>query len=159
MAAQRTIVVGVDGTPGSRAALRHALAEAARRGAELLVVRAFEVPEPWYEGYSVVHPPSASEMTIAIEGRTRVLVRETAEAMGGDAARVPVEVAAVVGAAGPALVDRARGAELLVVGHRGRHAVASALLGSVGLHCVLHAACPVTVVPPEREPRPVAVAP
>jgi nucleotide-binding universal stress UspA family protein len=41
----------------------------------------------------------------------------------------------------------ARDADLLVVGHRGRGAVASALLGSVGLRCVLHSTCPVTVVP------------
>jgi nucleotide-binding universal stress UspA family protein len=45
-----------------------------------------------------------------------------------------------------------RGADLLVLGHRGRGGFASAVLGSVGLHCVLHALCPVTIVRPEREP-------
>ena len=46
------------------------------------------------------------------------------------------------------LVEASEGADLLVLGHRGRGAVRSALLGSVGLHCVLHATCPVTVVRP-----------
>ena len=59
---------------------------------------------------------------------------------------VPVTIEATTGAPGPVLVDAARGADLLVLGHRGRGAVRSALLGSVGLHCVLHATCPTTIV-------------
>ena len=38
-------------------------------------------------------------------------------------------------------------ADLLVVGHRGRGGLRSVALGSVGLGCVLHAPCPVLVVP------------
>ena len=49
-------------------------------------------------------------------------------------------------------MDAADGAELLVIGHRGRGSVASVLLGSVGLYCVLHAQCPVTVVRPRSQP-------
>ena len=45
------------------------------------------------------------------------------------------------------LVEEAADADLLVVGHRGHGALGSTLLGSVGLRCVLHAPCPVTVVP------------
>ena len=47
------------------------------------------------------------------------------------------------------MCSAADGAELLVVGHRGRSATASRMFGSVGLHCVLRAYCPVTVVPPD----------
>jgi len=50
------------------------------------------------------------------------------------------------------LLDQAAQAELLVVGHRGLGAVASVCLGSVGLQCVLHAVCPVVVVPPVPRP-------
>jgi len=50
------------------------------------------------------------------------------------------------------LIEQSQGAELLVVGHRGLGGFRSAVLGSVGLHCVLHAACPVTVVRPQQEP-------
>ena len=59
---------------------------------------------------------------------------------------VPVTIEATIGAPGPVLVDAARGADLLVLGHRGRGVMRSALLGSVGLYCVLHASCPVTIV-------------
>jgi len=59
---------------------------------------------------------------------------------------VPVTIEATTGAPGPVLVDAARGADLLVLGHRGRGVMRSALLGSVGLYCVLHASCPVTIV-------------
>ena len=65
--------------------------------------------------------------------------------------RVPVSVAAVVGTPSDVLLAEAVDADLLVLGHRGRGAVASAVLGSVGLHCVLHAPCAVTIVAPERE--------
>lgn len=44
------------------------------------------------------------------------------------------------------LLDAAQGAELLVVGSRGHHAVSGLLLGSVGLHCATHAPCPVLIV-------------
>ena len=49
-----------------------------------------------------------------------------------------------------ALIDQSRDADLLVLGHRGRGGFKSAVLGSVGLHCVLHATCPVTIVRPEK---------
>ena len=71
-------------------------------------------------------------------------------------AAVPVTVEARIGTPGQVLLEAARGADELVLGHRGRGVVGSALLGSVGLHCVLHAPCPVTVVRPPAVPVPVA---
>ena len=61
---------------------------------------------------------------------------------------VPVELHEVEGRPGPVLIAQSRDADLLVVGHRGRGGVSSAVLGSVGLQCALHAECPVTVVRP-----------
>lgn len=95
-----TVVVGVDGTPGSRAAIEYALRDADRRKALLRVVAVARPPEYWAVAYGAPALPSLEEIK----------------------------------------------ADLLVLGHRGRGAVRSALLGSVGLHCVLHAPCPVTVV-------------
>jgi nucleotide-binding universal stress UspA family protein len=56
-----------------------------------------------------------------------------------------------VAPAGPALVEAARDADLLVVGSRGRGGWKALLLGSVSMHCVTHAPGPVVVV---REPAP-----
>jgi nucleotide-binding universal stress UspA family protein len=67
-------------------------------------------------------------------------------------AAVPVELHELEGKLAEVLNKQARGAGLLVVGHRGRGGVASALLGSVSLECVLHAECPVTVIRPRPQP-------
>jgi nucleotide-binding universal stress UspA family protein len=64
----------------------------------------------------------------------------------------PLETRVVQGNPAQVLVEEAVDADLLVVGHRGLGALASALIGSVGLHCVLHATCPVIVVRPVAEP-------
>ena len=131
----------------SREAVRYALAEAARRGARVVAVWAFQPPETWVEGYEIIVTPSLSEVTDNIEARTRQLVCEVAEELGGDAAKVPFDVVGLVGSPAKALLDRASAPDLLVVGHRGRGALASTVLGSVGLRCVLQAPCPVTIVP------------
>jgi nucleotide-binding universal stress UspA family protein len=69
---------------------------------------------------------------------------------------VAVDAIAAVGPTGKALVDAAGDAELLVLGHRGRGAIGSAVLGSVGLYCVMHATGPVTIVPAGWSAAPVA---
>lgn len=56
------------------------------------------------------------------------------------------------GHAAGALLDAARGADLLVVGSRGHGGFTSALLGSVSMQCVLHAPCPVLVFRAEQKP-------
>jgi nucleotide-binding universal stress UspA family protein len=62
----------------------------------------------------------------------------------------------LVAASGPAAVVLERlsaGATMLVVGHRGRGAVASRLIGSVGLSTVVHARCSVLIVRAPHEGR------
>jgi nucleotide-binding universal stress UspA family protein len=75
-------------------------------------------------------------------------VVEVIAEVGSAAEAVPVEVRAVPGNPAEVLLDQAAVADLLVVGHRGLGGVASACLGSVGLQCVLHAICPLTIVRP-----------
>jgi nucleotide-binding universal stress UspA family protein len=65
-----------------------------------------------------------------------------------------VSVLAANGPAGAVLVERSAGAALLVVGSRSRSRLPGMLLGSVALHCVAHAQCPVMVVHPQTAGRP-----
>ncbi len=153
---RQVLVVGVDGSAGADAALRYTMEEAARRGAVVRAVMAVRPPELFaYEAYVLPDPEAGRAAAAASIGRRIEELREqfglTAEA----------EAEAITGSPVAVLVDAARDADLLVVGHRGRGAWGSALLGSVGLGAVLHAPCPVTVVPgpaPVREEPRAAVA-
>lgn len=145
MESSALVVVGVDGSEPSRAALRYAVSEANRRAGSVRVVTAYQHPEYWSAIYGAPIPLDDAEVEHNIRANT---VRLVDEVLAGDPVPPNVDVAMVAGSAGPVLVDAARDADLLVVGHRGRGSVASALLGSVGLYCVLNAECPVTVVRP-----------
>jgi nucleotide-binding universal stress UspA family protein len=144
------VVVGVDGSPGSRAALEYAMAEAARRGAQLRVVAVVTMPEFWATSYGTYVPPLPGDIVENVRQEAQRFVDEVAAGRADVAGGIPISVGVRSGRAGEVLVDAAEGADLLVVGHRGRGAVSSVLLGSVGLHCLLHAGCPVTVVPQPR---------
>jgi nucleotide-binding universal stress UspA family protein len=148
MADRARIVVGVDGSACARTALEFALAEAGLRDADLEVVSVVAVPAYWPVGMglasSSVALPTEERLLDAVRAEVEELVAEVV----GDRAEVPVHVRVVPGQPAATLIDQARGADLLVVGHRGRGGFASAVLGSVGLHSVLHATCPVTVVRP-----------
>ncbi|MCE3555159.1 universal stress protein [Pseudonocardia sp. RS11V-5] len=148
-----TIVVGVDGSAGSRTALEHALRDAARRGARVRVVMAFEAPDHWPDFDRAAAPPTPAEIIDRIEsglGEAVVAARAALSAADARVRDVPVDVLALPGSPAAVLLAQAEDADDLVVGHRGRGGLASALLGSVGLQCVLHAPCRVTVVRPPR---------
>ena len=146
------IVVGVDGSESAQAALEFALEEAARWSAHVRAVTAFHPPEYWPVVYGMaggmVVPPTTAELADDAERTARQALTDATGSVGATARTVPVDVRVVPGSAGQVLLDQAADADLLVVGHRGRGGIASACLGSVGLQCVLHAACPVVVVRP-----------
>lgn len=141
-----TVVVGVDGSPESRAALAYAMDDAARRGARLRVVAALARPDYWVTAYGPVPLPPSSEEVERVGSAARQWIDHLTADRPHDA--VPIEVSAVPGPAAEALITASRDADLLVLGHRGRGAVAGMLLGSVGMRCVVEAPCTVTVVPP-----------
>ena len=149
MGESRTVVVGVDGSPESRMALRFALEDARRRGAAVKAITAYLSPEYWAASYGLSALPTIEEV---VEDNVTVM-RDALQAVVGETpelGEVPVDVIALPGAPARVLIEQSQGAELLVVGHRGRGGFRSAVLGSVGLHCVLHATCPVTIVRPEK---------
>ncbi|MGV0992164.1 MAG: universal stress protein [Mycobacterium sp.] len=138
----RPIVVGVDGSAESKVAVDWAARDAAMRRVPLKlvnvlnppVVMAFpEVPMPagylsWQEGEG----RKALEAAVA-----------TAEAAAKD---VQVSSELVAGPSVPTLVEESKDAQLIVVGCRGRGALARGLLGSVSTGVVHHAFCPVAVI-------------
>jgi nucleotide-binding universal stress UspA family protein len=85
------------------------------------------------------------EMLQAAEAATRAAVEKVS--MGHQAV---VSVQAIVGSPAEQLLDAATGADMLVVGSRGRGGFARLLLGSVSSQVVHHAVCPTVVVPARR---------
>jgi nucleotide-binding universal stress UspA family protein len=144
--ADGAVVVGFDGSPAAGEALRYALAEGARRGRPVRVVAAFTSPESWAFADGVYPLVEPDEMTRAMTEDARLTVDELRNDLDERLRAVPVEVTAVPGPPSVVLCEAARGAALMVVGHRGRGGIRSALLGSVGLSVVMHAPCPVSVV-------------
>jgi nucleotide-binding universal stress UspA family protein len=143
------IVVGVDGSEESIAALRWALEEARLRDTTVRALRAWELPyaspplEPLLPGSGFPQfAVDVDEIRGAVEEQ---LDRVVSEAVG-DAAGVRIEQELVQGHAADELVKASKGADLLVVGSRGHGGFSGLLLGSVSQACVQHARCPVVVV-------------
>jgi nucleotide-binding universal stress UspA family protein len=136
--AERPIVVGIDGSPGSVAALRWAASEARAHGRPLTAVVAYDVPA--YYGYPLAPVPELDDAQRV--GGEACLDKALADVYGD---KRPPEVRREVQQGNPArvLIDIAEDASLLVVGARGH---GHFLLGSVSDRCMHHAACPVVVV-------------
>jgi len=138
------IVVGVDGSAHARQALHFALAEAALRDARVDVVGSWAVPPLAATGVGMI--PAFDLLRAELgDSASEVLTRELADAADA-AAGVEVEQRVAQGDAAAVLVEAAVGAELLVVGSRGRGGVTGTVLGSVSRACLHHAPCPVAVV-------------
>lgn len=135
------VVVGTDGSSEADAALVEAAAQAARAGAELLVVHAFEEPA-LVTGLEYLGGAYVDDLR---EEGNRILAAAE-ESVRARYPRLDVSTRLVHGRAADRLRGTAEGALLLVVGSRGRHGVARMLLGSVSHDVVLRAPCPVLVV-------------
>jgi nucleotide-binding universal stress UspA family protein len=142
--AASTVVVGVDGSERSTAALSAAVTEAGPAGS-VTAVRAQPVTDLWSDQYIVIAPSQQQRHEDALRNLD-TLVGEVLVATTGD--HPAVSRVALSGPAGPVLVEQAADADLLVVASRGRGEFRGLLLGSVALHCVIHAPCPVLVVRP-----------
>jgi nucleotide-binding universal stress UspA family protein len=136
--AEHRIVVGVDGSESSKAALAWAMRQARLTDAEVLAVTVWAYPAEY--GYPVIMPPIEWEKVA-----TPVVAAAISEVVAGTG-DVPVHFEVVKGNAAQALLAASAGADLLVVGNRGHGGFAEALLGSTGQRCARHATCPVVVV-------------
>ncbi|MEW2620476.1 universal stress protein [Streptomyces sp. NPDC048106] len=142
------IVVGVDGSEGSKQALSWAVRQADLTGGWVEAVIAWDVPQ--FHGALGWLPPSSSDEA-ALAGRAQSEL--TAAVEEAAAAHPTVQVSTVVRYGSPAsvLLEASRDAALLVVGSRGLGGFRGLLLGSVAQHCVQHAACPVLVLRGKEE--------
>src|SRR3712207_5803476 len=107
------IIVGIDDTAGSRAALRYALRESAARSAQLVVVHAWQPP------FEAVYPYGATQAIRAAAVRDAARLVDTMVADARDQVRRPVErvvARPVQGDAADVLTTMARDTDLLVVG-------------------------------------------
>lgn len=136
------IVVGVDGSPSSQAALRWAVRYAGLVGGRVEAVTAWDLP-----GAGSWSAP-AVDTTYDEEQAEQRLVEEVRTVLGEGGASL-VHESLVRGNPAQVLVDAAEGADMLVVGSRGRGGFRRALLGSVSQQAALHAPCPTVIIRPD----------
>ncbi|HLU28824.1 MAG TPA: universal stress protein [Glycomyces sp.] len=141
--ASERVVVGIDGSETSLRALRWAVRYAEKTGAAIEALHAWQIPTAYGTPVAVL---PGEDFRAAAE---QALHRSVESQLGGRT-DLAVEEVAEMGYPPKVLVDRSAEADLLVVGSRGRGALRGTLLGSVSLHCVSHAACPVVTVRDER---------
>lgn len=142
------IVVGCDGSEGSREALRWAVGEAKLRGATLEIVYAWQQTLPMWAGFSamgatVVPPVSVEDLRTFAQSVLDAAIAPFASDLEG----LEVHAHLVEGHPADVIVEVSKGADMLVVGSRGLGGVRGAFLGSVSQHSLHHAQCPVVVVP------------
>lgn len=141
MADAGRIVVGVDGSPPSVQALHWAVRQAGLTGDTLEAVISWEYPAAGWASMVPTFPADFDPEALSAKILDDTLTQE----LGAEAA-ASVTRTVMVGNAAQALMERAAGASLLVVGDRGYSGFKATLLGSVGLHLSQHAPCPVVVV-------------
>jgi nucleotide-binding universal stress UspA family protein len=130
------IVVGVDGSPHSLAALRWSLDQARGRQGGVTVLFAWQVP--------FVSIPGAFDRNELEEAYREFLVTTVSNVVPSP--KVPLETILAEGDATESLVEAAKDADMLVLGIRGRSPVTGLMLGSVSQACAAHAACPVVLI-------------
>lgn len=138
----RGIVVGVDGSADSIAAVRFAAREADFYGEPLTVIYSWYAPQPWSGSTaSSVWPTEPKD-------EDRMVLSEAIAGISEDYPGLTVRPELVVADPVLALDRAARSARMLVVGSRGRHGLTKLLLGSVSEQLVWMLPCAVAVIRP-----------
>jgi nucleotide-binding universal stress UspA family protein len=130
------IVVGVDGSAHSNAALRWSLDQALKAAGQVTALFSWQVP--------FVSIPGAFDRAELEQGYREFLIETVSQVEPSP--RVPLETILSEGDPTEALVRASQDAELLVLGIRGRNPAVGLVLGSVSQACAAIAACPVVLV-------------
>ncbi len=133
----RTVVVGIDGSECSTAALEWAVSYAQATGTTVRAVAVWS--DPGAAGFDVGGGGWDRE------GACRKAAQHQVKPVATNHPDVEIDLDVIHGSAAQVLVDASENAALLVVGTRGHRGVASMILGSTSKHCVHAAHCPVVV--------------
>ncbi|MCM3883595.1 universal stress protein [Frankia sp. R82] len=137
----RPVVVGVDGSPNSLAALVWSAAEADRRGVELIAVHA------WLAALPMPFAATPVDITQALGDQAATVLDDAIAAVRDDLpAAVEPQRRTIPCSASQALLAAGREGDLVVVGARGHGGFAELLLGSVSHQCMIHSAVPVAII-------------
>ncbi|GAA2607792.1 universal stress protein [Paractinoplanes durhamensis] len=142
----KTVIVATDGTDTSLHAVAWAAREAERRAVPLRIVHAYDWD--WRESRLDIGNDYIDIAREVAEG----IVAQAGRRAHTVAPRITIQTDLLVGHAVPKLLEVSDGAELLVLGRRGRGGFAGLLLGSVSQRLAVHATCPVVVVHDESAP-------
>ncbi|MGV9254592.1 universal stress protein [Streptomyces sp. NPDC003697] len=137
--AERRVVVGVDGSPSSYEALRWAARYARLVDGTVEAIHAWDTPSAIGWSGPAIDPEFDFE-------QARERFSQELRSVFPDEQSVELRKHLVEGDPSEVLIRASQGAEVLVVGSRGRGGFARAMLGSVSQRCAQHAACPVVVV-------------
>lgn len=144
---RKGVVVGVDGSEEATQAVAFAAAEADREGEELTVVYAVWQPDKWVDSGALTQTLSQR-----IEDEEQMVLAETVSGLREDYPDLVVhKVLDTVMEPASALVKAAAGANLLVVGSRGRGGFRRLLLGSTAHAVLTHLPCPTVITPIHRK--------
>ena len=137
----KKVVVGVDGSPESLLALDWAYGAARLSGAELTVVHSWLYPYP-------VSDASPREVRMPMEVDAANELQSSLDTLGSRLTDGSVVIHRELreDSAVDALLKEGDGADLVVVGSRGRGGFRARLLGSISRTLVQHASCPVAVI-------------
>jgi nucleotide-binding universal stress UspA family protein len=138
------IVVGVDGSPHGDAALEWSLAEAEARGGEVTAVFAWQVPFLAFPGGFDRDELEQASKQFIVDAVSRIVPSPS----------IPLLTLVAEGDPAASLIEASKGANLLVLGTRGRSPWSGLLLGSVSLRCAAAAQCPVVMVKVAHEQAP-----
>jgi nucleotide-binding universal stress UspA family protein len=149
----RRVLIGTDGSDDAVAAARRAL-DLLTPDATIHLICVAETPgivDAGMESGFAGGIASPQEVDAAWAGTMRdatAALQQTVDALGPATGKAPIETSVESGEPGSVLCDRAKalGADVVVVGSRGRGAIRRVLLGSVSTHVVHNAPCPVLVV-------------
>ncbi|MGE2835692.1 universal stress protein [Mycobacterium sp. SMC-4] len=138
----RPVVVGADGSPSGAAALTAAFDIADRLGVGVRAVRAWSTRIPTARvDEGLRESLSSAQRALLVDETDRLLQRHPG---------VAVDCVVAEGGAAQAVLDQSGDAQLVVVGTRGRNALASTVLGSTSLNLLQHSRIPVMVCRAQR---------